>query len=575
MNKSTAPRKTKRHPAPPPPPSPKVLHFPRSRRTRRKQTRTAASRRLDQNGPPLLLMRQKYQSHKATLEKLFNRENDDPPTTHGLAPSVSYSESPTSGRRERVEEDDCGEYFNGAGGGFEEEKWKFQSEILRAECKLLRMEREFALKKMEKNRVNVERTLKSAVQALVSGRKKIFEGKNVNDVLDEEIEDLAEKLEELQKSSRSKEEFEVQNCSNFDKSACLLQRRLENLKGLSSVKSRKDSQNGAELSLCVDANHEGDKESNISNWKTEDKLSDVDFLRDKMEGLSKGILNRVEEEYNSILSITANGSESVMANENKCTGRCKAIVRRIVEQVRAETEQWAQMQEMLAQVRGEMEELQASRDFWENRAYNLNQEIRALRNTVEEWKEKAIRYENKANETSLEISTLKEQTRNPNTDLSLPPPFPLGKQLEKEKIFSSFRLKKNSAVDEKGRNYENGPEEELKTEESSPKKGLPEPLSLGKQLAKEKRKILRHLKENPNRVHADDVSSRERASKREVPISVRRKKSCSSGFGILDPSRSPLMDISSLSPLTRQISRSAFFGFLSPESSRIRGSFRM
>ncbi|CAA0833474.1 myosin-related [Striga hermonthica] len=571
MNKSTAPRKTKRHPAPPPPPSPKVLHFPRSRRTRRKQTRTAASRRLDQNGPALLLMRQKYQSHKATLEKLFDRESDEPPTTHGLAPSVSYSESPASGRRERVEEeDDCGEYFNVAGGGFEEEKWRFQSEILRAECKLLRIEREFALKKMEKNRVNVERTLKSAVEALVSGRKKIFEGKNVTDVLDEEIEDLSEKLEELQKSSRSKEEeYEVQNCSNFDKSACLLQRRVENLKGLSSLKSRKDSQKRAELSL------------------------------EKMEGLSKGILNRVEEEYNSILSLTANGSvassastskrieypelsnvstrqlyQPVIARENKCTGRCKAIVRRIVEQVRAETEQWAQMQEMLAQVRGEMEELQASRDFWENRAYNLNQEIRSLRKTVEEWKEKAMRYENKANEMSLEISALKEQTQNPNMGLSPPPLVPLGKQLEKEKIFSSFRLKKNSTVDEKGRKYENGPERVLKTEERTPEKGLPEPLSLGKQLAKEKRKILRHLKENPNRVHADD-GSRERASKREAPVSVRRKKSCSTGFGILDPSRSPLMDIRSLSPLTRQISRSAFFGFLSPESSRIRGSFRM
>lgn len=64
------------------------------------------------------------------------------------------------------DEDDCGGY-NG-GGGFEEEKWRFQAEILRAECNLLRIEREFALKKLEKNRVKMERTLRSAVQTLVS-----------------------------------------------------------------------------------------------------------------------------------------------------------------------------------------------------------------------------------------------------------------------------------------------------------------------------------------------------------------------------------------------------------------------
>lgn len=41
-------------------------------------------------------------------------------------------------------------------------------EILRAECKFLRMEREVALKKLERNRVQMERTLRSAVQTLVS-----------------------------------------------------------------------------------------------------------------------------------------------------------------------------------------------------------------------------------------------------------------------------------------------------------------------------------------------------------------------------------------------------------------------
>lgn len=71
-----------------------------------------------------------------------------------------------------------------------------------------------------------------------------------------------------------------------------------------------------------------------------------------------------------------------MLHENKCSGRCKVIISRIVEQVRAETEQWSQMQEMLAQVRGEMEQLQVSRDFWEGRANNSDSEIRSLRKAV-------------------------------------------------------------------------------------------------------------------------------------------------------------------------------------------------
>lgn len=76
------------------------------------------------------------------------------------------------------------------------------------------------------------------------------------------------------------------------------------------------------------------------------------------------------------------GPQDQMLHENKCSGRCKVIIRRIVEQVRAETEQWSQMQEMLAQVRGEMEQLQVSRDFWEGRANNSDSEIRSLRKAV-------------------------------------------------------------------------------------------------------------------------------------------------------------------------------------------------
>lgn len=67
---------------------------------------------------------------------------------------------------------------------------------------------------------------------------------------------------------------------------------------------------------------------------------------------------------------------------NKCSGRCKLLVRKIVEQVRAETEQWSQMQEMLGQLRQEMEELQTSKDLWEAKALASNDKIQSLESKV-------------------------------------------------------------------------------------------------------------------------------------------------------------------------------------------------
>ncbi|PIN02676.1 hypothetical protein CDL12_24809 [Handroanthus impetiginosus] len=471
---STASRRTKWHPTPPPPPTPKILHFPLSRRTRRKQTKPTTQQHLNNN--PLLLMHQKYLSYKGKLENLFDEENNE-------SPMEILNSNSNSKRRERVEEQE------------EEEEEKLQAEILRAECNFLRMEREFALKKLEKNRVKMERTLRSAVQTLASGRKKIFEGKNVNSVLEEEIEDLAEKLEDLQKSSRIKD-------------------------------------------------HE------------------VDMVRKEMEGRSKGILERVEEEYSSILCSTANSSVASSAStskriecpdlsscynrqsykepillDNKCSGRCKSIVRRIVEQVRTETEQWSQMQEMLGQVRGEMEQLQTSRDFWENRAHSSDNEIQSLKRAVEEWNEKALGYENKAKELQLELSQLKEEIRksksSPNQiDIS---PVPLGKQLEKEKFVLSRRFKKNhNHIDEEN------------NERRTPTKDLP-PLSLGKQLAKEKNMRIRHLSENH--------WASEKGGNQEISVDGKRKH---------------LRDIGNISsPLARQNSRGVF-PFHSPENCSFR-----
>ncbi|KAF8396145.1 hypothetical protein HHK36_017758 [Tetracentron sinense] len=136
--------------------------------------------------------------------------------------------------------------------------------------------------------------------------------------------------------------------------------------------------------------------------------------------------------------------------ENVCSGRCKTIVRKIVEQVRAETEQWSQMQYMLGQVKEEMEELQASRDFWEDRALEADDCIQSLQSSVQEWRQKACYSDTKVTELQKQISELRGELERLRTERNMEimrtkglPPIPRDSQKEKEKRVLICRLKEN------------------------------------------------------------------------------------------------------------------------------------
>ncbi|XP_076938267.1 uncharacterized protein LOC143606355 [Bidens hawaiensis] len=380
-------------------------------------------------------------------------------------------------RRERVAED---------GGEVAEERCRFQAEMLKAECKYLRMERKFAMKKLEKNRVRIETTLKSALQNLALGRKKLFEGNNnIEMVLAEEMKELSEKLEELQSSYNGSEDHGLRKCKNFDKKVLCLQRRLDKLGGLTDDESNNDI---------------------ILTCKSQTKPTDMEMLERKMEGLSKGMLDRMEKEYGSIIngSVASSAStskridfpdqlsfsnrfsnqikEPLVSQEtnNRCSGRCKMLVRRIVEQVRAETEKWSQMQDMLGQLRLEMEELQTSKDFWETQALASNQVIRTLESNVGEWKEKAIAYETKASNLQTELSLLKDELE----------------KLKKEQVKEVGSTTKKAVVSLSKQLERETKNRHEKVEQS---KKDSHPLSLGKQLAREKRILISRMKENrPN-----------------------------------------------------------------------------
>ncbi|XP_074310558.1 uncharacterized protein LOC141646583 [Silene latifolia] len=435
---------------PPPPPTPRILQLPR-RIHRRKPPRVPPSTAAYGVPPVVLLNSRRREKVVLADDDVEDRESTSSDDVEEREITTSSSSSKSS-------------------------KWRFEAEMLRAECYLLRMEREVAVKKLESERSSLHRSLKSAVHSLVFGKKKISEGENVSSVIEEEIEELSKKLVELQRRSSGLKSPELQNCSNFDKQASELQKQLEEYNEIDQndvcVEEVEDLSVASLSTECTRKmkTYGGSKRHSI-------KLADVEKLRRKMERLSKGkLLKRMEEVYGSMLSasncsvpssatssrrfdladLSSQLSQEAKSGELKvCSGQCKAIVKRLMEQVKAETQQWSQMQEMLGQVREEMEELQSSRDFWQANALKSDQEIQTLHSEVEELKQKAVSFENKENKLQKQVQELLEElekskvrdqeTCEDKTKASRDStPISLGAQLAKEKRPLTCRVKQRS-----------------------------------------------------------------------------------------------------------------------------------
>ncbi|CAN8321378.1 unnamed protein product [Cochlearia groenlandica] len=273
----------------------------------------------------------------------------------------------------------------------EEAKWRFQAEMLRSECNLLRIEKEIALKKMERRKKRMERTLRSAVHTLLSGKQRISRGKSESTALEDEISYLIEKLNEL-KSPKVKDK---EARSRRHKQGSVLRREIEKFEDDDEEVCVKGIRKMAEASFLADQNALRNNNNNI------------DTLSSKMESLSKGfLLERAEKEH---------GSTSVVAKTidlQDCSRQCKQVMRKIADEVRAESEQWSQMQEMLCQVREEMEELTACRDFWQNRAIDSDSQLQNLHSSVEGWRRKALSSETKLKSLQEEVLLLQEEIEN-------------------------------------------------------------------------------------------------------------------------------------------------------------------
>ncbi|KAF2582095.1 hypothetical protein F2Q68_00006744 [Brassica cretica] len=159
----------------------------------------------------------------------------------------------------------------------------------------------------------------------------------------------------------------------------------------------------------------------------------IDTLSSKMEALS-------------ILSKTIDLQDlSVQDTYTKkdCSRHCKAVMRKIADQVRAEAEQWSQMQDMLGQVRNEMEELQSCRDFWQNRALESDSQIQNLYSSVEGWRRKALSSEAKFKNIQAEVCGLQEEIKRLRKEGNKLEPEKNKLPTESEKRVLICRLKEN------------------------------------------------------------------------------------------------------------------------------------
>ncbi|XP_072982666.1 uncharacterized protein [Typha latifolia] len=276
----------------------------------------------------------------------------------------------------------------------------------------------------------IDQERQERAESLVSGRKKI-------DGRSDDVEVALDEIEKVRKVSGSSARLRRSYGRNFDRQVSALRRGLEKL---------------AADEACVKEIHEISS-APPDKKQTEEELSDVEMLKRKMEGLSKGMMEMMEE-YGNLLSATNSdtnssrregcGKKSSSKRSNghmrvrkkvhghyeqrleeqkqalveewavASVGSCcdyRKVVGRIMEQVRSETEQWTQMQAMVEQVRLEMQDLQSSRDLWKRRAIAADVNIRSLHAQVQEWQHRAQVSGSNADKLQKQVSQLQNKLR--------------------------------------------------------------------------------------------------------------------------------------------------------------------
>ncbi|XP_042375492.1 myosin type-2 heavy chain 1-like [Zingiber officinale] len=280
------------------------------------------------------------------------------------------------------------------------ESCQTQAEILLAERDFLRMDLESSTGKQEPERARKDAAMRSNENSLVPGRKKIDARAGDRGDLEGGIDDLEEKMQELKlRRSRSKGiSMKLSRRRYFHRQSSVLRRDMVLIKEDAAILK-------------------GIKEASLLNLAVLGKRPDVEeekmvMLKRKMEGLSRGMLERIEE-CSHLLSSKSTSSQDIVSyneaehmpflhlgqqlrqeksiekqKEFRCCS-CMEAVGRIRQQVWAESEQWSEMQQLLEQVKIEMEEIRSSRDHWQRQAVASEINFHILHTQKLKWKRKA------------------------------------------------------------------------------------------------------------------------------------------------------------------------------------------
>ncbi|RRT81712.1 hypothetical protein B296_00001887 [Ensete ventricosum] len=373
---------------PAPPPVPMILNLPR--RTRRTRASAPPKPGLGRN-----------------LRDLMDEERSARPPEP--VPSCSSGES--------------------AGVSEAEDGWRFQAEILRAECNFLRMEREVAQRKMERNRAQMEDALKSAMESLASGRKKIDGSDGVGAALDEGIEQLKEKLEQFKLGSsgsrrrRSSRKLLRRSCrGNFDRRASVLRRKLEKMTEDTSVKDIQEIFLPSLPKKAPEVEQQEQAESATPDSNHGRQFpDDMERLRRKMEGMSRGMLERMEE-CSYLLSANNRNNSSTSSSSHKIVAYSEAAGNSVLH--------LRQKQQPPQEKLGEKEKMGlVSCCSCKEAVGRIMQQVRAdlavtlvtLLNQKLEWKQRARSSERKVTELEKLVSELQKELQPSKGKLLNPP----------------------------------------------------------------------------------------------------------------------------------------------------------
>ncbi|MCO5603850.1 hypothetical protein L7F22_058004 [Adiantum nelumboides] len=303
--------------------------------------------------------------------------------------------------------------------------WKLQVDVLAAECKLLRVEKELTIRRWNRDCVSdaypvnatLEPTSKEAKISNSAFTDALYSRSGTSQRYPHEthakevLEDASKKLLDMSYSSncftqealRRLEEISLRGSRRrvpIEDPTEALQKRLQGLllaarpSALEPGIQMYSSSYGRSHDAWEYADPYGNSSSSAKAIANSRCFAETAASKKQLDAISLEFSESKEDaaayirrEYRSMLSEgktlpTERGADQSLGEE----AYCKAVIRQIVAQVQAENEQWSQVQHILCSLQEEMEILMETRDLAEKRAARAEAQLLSLKKMVHDWR---------------------------------------------------------------------------------------------------------------------------------------------------------------------------------------------